>query len=113
MGLEYCIQHHYVSLIMEIDCLTVKINLDYVQEVPWSIENDISKTKALMKNENVQVEHTYVEGNKMEDFIANHVLFVARWDLLTYSMVQAILKQATIILSMDKNQIHSLRIKKY
>ncbi|PHT86634.1 hypothetical protein T459_08740 [Capsicum annuum] len=45
MGLEHCIQHHYVPLIMETDPLMIKNIVDGGWSIPWSIVVEIEKIK--------------------------------------------------------------------
>ncbi|XP_049360645.1 uncharacterized protein LOC125825343 [Solanum verrucosum] len=111
MGLEYCINHHYLPLTMETDSLAIKNILDGGWETPWCIIVDITKIKSLLVESNTTVEHTYMEGNKLADFFAKRVYF-AGTDLLTYSSIQEISREARSILQLDKNQTPNLRIKK-
>ncbi|KAH0675691.1 hypothetical protein KY285_023492 [Solanum tuberosum] len=108
MGLEYSINHHYLPLTMETESLAI---LDGGWETPWCITVDITKIKSLLVESNTTVEHTYMEGNKLADFFAKRVYF-AGTDLLTYSSIQEISREARSILQLDKNQTPNLRIKK-
>lgn len=59
MGLEYCIQHQLISLVVEKDSLTIKNILDGVWKVPWCITVEIGKIKFNLQNATVEVVHTY------------------------------------------------------
>ncbi|KAK4737032.1 hypothetical protein R3W88_000729 [Solanum pinnatisectum] len=79
--LKYCLENGLLPLIMETDSLIVKKVLDGVWEVPWSISVDIQCIERWMVNVEVEVVHTFREGNSLADFLANHVAHFAGTDV--------------------------------
>lgn len=57
------------------------------------------------------LKHTFREGNKVADFIANRVFFFASIDRLTYSTFQELPKEAKALVNVDKMQVPNLRIR--
>lgn len=70
IGIDYCLQHGLVPLIIETD-LAQKV-LNGIWEVPWLITLDVSYIKSLLMNREVEVVHTYREGNTLADFFTNY-----------------------------------------
>lgn len=60
-GLTYCLNYHYLLLIMETDSLIIKKFLDVIWEVPWTISGDIRAMKRELEHREVNVVHIYRE----------------------------------------------------
>lgn len=55
----------------------VKKVLDGIWEVPWSISVEIRRIRILMMGRDILVEHIYRGGNRLTDFLDNHVFYFA------------------------------------
>ncbi|KAH0635770.1 hypothetical protein KY289_035685 [Solanum tuberosum] len=57
LGLEFCVQHNLLPVILEIESLSLKNILDGIWEIPWVIVMEIERIKILMKDKESIVEH--------------------------------------------------------
>ncbi|KAK4707129.1 hypothetical protein R3W88_033268 [Solanum pinnatisectum] len=111
-GLTYCLNHHYIPLIMETDSLIIKKILDGIWEVPWNISGEIRALKRDLKFIDATVVHTYREGNKLADFLSNVVANVAGPQLIQFNNFQELPIQTKTIMNMDKASTPNFRTKK-
>ena len=65
---NYCVQKGCLPLTVETDSLIAKKILDGVWEVPWIVSKNVSNIKFSMHTGNVEVVHTFREGNKVANF---------------------------------------------
>ncbi|XP_049352605.1 uncharacterized protein LOC125817063 [Solanum verrucosum] len=77
LGLEFCVQHNLLPVILEIDSLSLKNILDGIWEIPWVIVMEIERINMLMKDKEVIVENILREGNQLTDFFTNNILCFA------------------------------------
>lgn len=103
LQIEYCINQHYLKLIMETNFLTKNNILDGNQEILWIIAIEITKIKALTKDVNAELANLF----------ANQVLFFAGTNTLTYSTMQEIQREVKVILNIDRDQLPNLIIKRF
>jgi len=75
--MHYCVQKGYLPVTMETDSFITKKILDGVWEVPWIVAMDVRNIKFAMRNRNVEVVHTFREGNKQANFLAKNVIHFA------------------------------------
>lgn len=90
------------------DTLHRKMILEGRGNSPWhliTVEDDIQD---LMRNCNVHLQHTYIEGNMMTDFLANLALDIR--DKLEFRSFQELPVTGRRLLNMDKMQFTNLRI---
>ncbi|XP_049414633.1 uncharacterized protein LOC125877356 [Solanum stenotomum] len=76
-GLKYCIENDLLPIIMETNSLIIKKVLDGIWDVPWAISVDIQCIKLWMEQAEVEVVHTFREGNRLADYLANHIVHFA------------------------------------
>lgn len=113
LGLEYCRDHNFFPLILEIDSLDMKNIKDGDWEVPWGIAMEIKWIQECMTGEKVVLKHTYGECNKVANFTANQLFSFVGTERLTYSNVLKLPKETRVVLNMDKHQAPNLRLKKF
>lgn len=65
---NYCVQKVCLPLTIETDSLITKKILDGVWEVPWIFSKNVCNIKFSMNTGNVEVVHTFKEGNKVDNF---------------------------------------------
>ncbi|KAK6793579.1 hypothetical protein RDI58_007032 [Solanum bulbocastanum] len=63
-GLQYCVSHNLLPLIMETDSLILKKVIEEKWEIPWVISVDVRCIKNKLKNKDVVVNHIFREGNR-------------------------------------------------
>ena len=63
--LDDCVQKGCLALTIEIDSLIKKEILDWVWEVPSIVSINVRNIKFSMHNTDVEVVHTFKEGNKL------------------------------------------------
>ena len=68
-GLDDCIQKGCLALTIETYSLITKDILDWVCEVPLIVSIDVRNIKFSMHNMDVEVVHTFKEGNKLVDLL--------------------------------------------
>lgn len=68
LGVEYCLQHRLIPLIVETDSLGAEKVLNGVWKVPWLIALYVRFVKEIIYNCQVRVVHTFREGNQLADF---------------------------------------------
>ena len=64
-GLDDCVQKGCLTLTIETDWLITKDILDWVWEVPFIVSIDVRNIMFSMHNRDVEVVHTFKEGNKV------------------------------------------------
>ncbi|WMV08231.1 hypothetical protein MTR67_001616 [Solanum verrucosum] len=111
-GLKYCIENDLLPIIMETDSFIIKKVLDGVWEVPWSISVDIQCIKLWMENGEVEVVHTYREGNRLADYLANHIVHFVGTNVIQFNSTQELPQLARKILLTEQRKIPHIRIKK-
>ncbi|XP_060210742.1 uncharacterized protein LOC132637707 [Lycium barbarum] len=72
-GVKYCIDHLFLPLIVETDSLTMRMILDGIWEVPWSISLVVKRIQHLREGRQIQVIHFLREGNCLVDYFTNLV----------------------------------------
>ncbi|WMV41937.1 hypothetical protein MTR67_035322 [Solanum verrucosum] len=74
---------------------------------------EVKRIKMLMKDKEVTVEHTLREGNQLADFFTNDIFCFAGTQILTYSNIQDIPREARGIINTEKAKLPNLRIRRY
>ncbi|KAH0685725.1 hypothetical protein KY290_017253 [Solanum tuberosum] len=62
-GLEYCILHDLLPMILETDSLILKKILDGIWDVPWYNIMEVKRINSLKDGKEVEIEHTFREVN--------------------------------------------------
>nr|XP_016504630.1 PREDICTED: uncharacterized protein LOC107822596 [Nicotiana tabacum] len=107
--LIYCMEQQLHPLIMETDSLVMKNIIDDEWETPWCIGTEVRKIKEIKESYNVLFQHVYREGNKVADFLANHVFFFA--GTVTFQSFHELPSEGKALINMDKAQIPNLRVR--
>lgn len=110
-GLEYCIQHQYLPVLLETDSLMLQKVLNGIWEIPWSILMEAKRINGLRINVDARVEHILREGNTLADYLANQFFLFAGTTDIIYSCFQDLPAKGKAILHLDEAQIPNLRIK--
>lgn len=113
LGLEFCVQHNLLPVILEIDSLSLKNILDGIWEIPWVIVMEIEGINMLMKDKEVIVEHILREGNQLTNFFTNNIFCFAGTQKLAYSNFQDIPSEARGTINTEKEKLPSLMIRRY
>jgi len=72
--------------------ITKKI-IDGVWDVPWIFTMDVKSTKVSMHSRNVEVIHTFREGNKLADFLTNNAIHFVGIDTERYFHIHELPKK--------------------
>ncbi|XP_060170520.1 uncharacterized protein LOC132601457 [Lycium barbarum] len=108
-GVDYCISHQLVPLVVETDSLAMKMFISGTWEVPWSITLVVQEINRLMRGNMVIVEHIYREGNGLADILTNYVFDFAGTQ--HFHNFQDLPIKAKRLFNMDKAQIPNLKIR--
>lgn len=76
----------------------------------WCAAEENKRAKFLMEEKNMVVEDTYKGGNKLADFLANHVFSFAGTLRINFLNETQLLRKAKIMQYMDKQYLLNLRI---
>ncbi|XP_049359182.1 uncharacterized protein LOC125823854 [Solanum verrucosum] len=103
------------NLVAEVVALrmAVKNMVDGSWDIPWEVSLEIRRIQELMKGMEVVIEHTFREGNKVADFLANLVFSFEGTEIISFNTFQDLPKEAKTLLNMDKSQTPNLRIKQF
>ncbi|KAH0665136.1 hypothetical protein KY290_027423 [Solanum tuberosum] len=74
-GLEYCIMHHYLPVILETDSLMLQKILNGIWEVSWSSRVEVKRINGMRINVDARVEHILREGNIFVQYISSIQIF--------------------------------------
>lgn len=112
MGIEYCIEHDLVPLIIETDSLMAQKILCGIWEVTWSISLNVGYIKGLMMDIEVEVLHTYREGNSVADFFANIAFNFAGTRRKQFFNINDTPQQVQTIIQQESNNMPNLRLRR-
>lgn len=65
-----------------------------------------------MENGEVEAVHTYMEGNRLADYLANHIVHFAGTNVIQFNRTQELPQLAREILLTEQRKIPHIRIKK-
>ncbi|KAK4721575.1 hypothetical protein R3W88_011808 [Solanum pinnatisectum] len=111
-GLNYGVTHNLLPVCLETDSLVLTKILHGSSEVPWSIKVLIKKIEFLRNKKEVEVLHTFREGNKVADYFTNFIFSFAGTKIKTFQSIQQVPKEGKSLLIMDANYIPNIRITK-
>jgi len=97
---------------METDSLIIKKVLDEIWDIPWSISVDIQCIKLWMEQAEVEVVHTFREGNRLADYLANHIVHFSCTNVNQFNNIQNLPQLARKIFTTKQRKIPNIRIKK-
>jgi len=112
IGKTYYIEHNLIPLIIETDSLMAQKILCGSWEVPRLISLDLSYITGLMMDINVEVMHTYQEGNSVADFFANIAFDFAGKHMKQFFNINETPQQVQITIQMEMDNIPNQRITK-
>lgn len=112
-GLQYCVSHNLLPLIMETESLILKKVIEEKWEIPWVISVDIRCIKNKLKNKDVVVNQIFRAGNSVANCLANHVFCFVGTTKIQFLSNNELLAQAKKLLQTDKQGMPNLRIRKY
>ncbi|XP_060170402.1 uncharacterized protein LOC132601318 [Lycium barbarum] len=71
-GIQWCLDHNFNNLILELDSLLV-VNMILAKcKVPWKFQNDIAFIQQAVQLHNITVQHCFREGNDVADLLSKH-----------------------------------------
>ncbi|XP_059277510.1 uncharacterized protein LOC132031531 [Lycium ferocissimum] len=73
-GIEYCVTHQFLPVIMETDSLALLNIIRQIWSIPWNIRMEIRRIQYWSNKGQVQFAHILREGNALADCLANCVL---------------------------------------
>lgn len=109
-GCDYCFDHGFSSLILEMDSLALMKIVTREWECPWKIVMLIKRIRNYMKGGQLQITHTLREGNALADFLTNKCFSFAGTQ--AYKSFAELPQEAKGIAILDKQQVPQLRIKR-
>ena len=108
-GIQYCVDHQLLPLIVETDSLTMQKILDGIWEVPWRISLVVKRIQRLREGKQIGVAHVLREGNSLADFFTNLVFdFTGTMQFHNFQEVPSI---GIKIINMEKTQTPKIRIR--
>ncbi|KAH0642344.1 hypothetical protein KY290_033935 [Solanum tuberosum] len=112
-GLQYCVSHNLLPLIMETESLILKKVIEEKWEIPWVISADVRCIKNKLKNKDMVVNQIFRAGNNVVDCLANHVFSFVGTTKIQFESNNELPAQEKKLLQTDKQGMPNLRIRKY
>lgn len=106
--MRYCVAQNYTPIDLHTDSLLIKNVVIGEWNVPWVVVEYVEEIKELMQINNIIVNHTLREGNKLADNLANYALDKG---LIEAHCFEELDIQSRSIVNNDKLQCPYLRIK--
>ncbi|XP_060195025.1 uncharacterized protein LOC132625763 [Lycium barbarum] len=70
-AIQYCLAHSLQHVQIETDSLALKNILQDAWKIPWQLIERVEQMPHIMRQLNMQIMHTFREGNQLADFLAN------------------------------------------
>lgn len=107
-ALRVCKVMNYLQICLQTDSMLLKNIIEGLWKPPWTIIDQIEEIMKFKEEHNIKVSHTYREGNRLADHLANYALDVEDIECYDYWELDAIGRR---IVNEDKHQWPYLRIK--